>query len=286
VADGEKPPEREADTGARLRSRLGALTLAGAVAWLLRGTGRRLFRGVREGVRSARLIFYGLIVVALSVVTCSYGVDPAGLTREYGEPIPATKAAATDFLERAEAALLAAPDRRAIRITLTQEEATSVLSLGLMLPEVMRAMESVPQERMREAPSVAEMRAVIRSHRSAVEAEGGWIGRALGALDPDLRTGDTQVRFTADGEVVMGGYVQAWSFKLPALLVVRPRASSGELVLDFVQGRLGRLPAPEWIFDRLGDGIAALVLMGREHAEVSEITVRPGRLVLEGRLAP
>ena len=93
-----------------------------------------------------------------------------------------------------------------------------------------------------------------------------------------------QVRFTGAGEIVVAGYVQAWRFKQPALVVFAPRARSGTLELDFVKGRLGRLPAPSWAFDLLGRLAASLILQGRDYAEISNLTVAPGRLTFEARV--
>jgi hypothetical protein len=69
------------------------------------------------------------------------------------------------------------------------------------------------------------------------------------------------------------------------MFVVAPSARSGELELDFVQGRLGRVPAPAFVFDLLGAAIARTVLLGREYAEVAELTVGAGTLSFEGRVA-
>jgi hypothetical protein len=98
------------------------------------------------------------------------------------------------------------------------------------------------------------------------------------ALDPHLRTGDVQVRFTREGQVVLAGYVQAWRWQQPALVVMAPSAGAGAMSLDFVQGRLGRVPAPEWAFDLLGRTVASLLLAGEDWVSVSELAVEEDRM--------
>ena len=90
-----------------------------------------------------------------------------------------------------------------------------------------------------------------------------------------------QVRFTGSGDVVVAGYVQAWGWRQPGLVVFAPRAQRGVLELDFVKGRLGRMPAPAWAFDMLGRLVASLILLGDDYAEISDLTVTEGRLAFE-----
>jgi hypothetical protein len=268
----------------QLRTGIGKVSRGGVALALLKGTLGGVFRRLRFTKGKLVAFGIGLLVLFLSVATCSFGVNPVSLTEEYGDPIPATTDAANRFVQKTGASVRRASTNRSIRLTITEAEATSALSLGLMIPELMRAVETVPQEEIRGATSLEDLREILRDSEQAERADQTWGERIASFFDPDLRTGDTQVRFTEAGEIVVAGYVQAWSFKQPALLVVRPRAGSGELELDFVKGRLGRLPAPEWAFDKLGQLISALILMGRDHVEISEITVDPGRLTFAGRL--
>ena len=249
--------------------------------------GRMLFGWIRLPRLRARRVgvfLFGILIVVLSVTTCSWGMDPATLTADYGTPVPATKDAASRLLTRAGNAIRNAPNSRNLRISVTEEEATSALSLGMLLPEVMRAMESIPAEELEAIPTVEGMRERLRQEEEAALESRTLTQRIFGFFDPRLRTGDTQVRFTADGEIVVGGYIQAWRWKQPALVVVAPRATSGELALDFVRGQLGRLPAPEWAFDKLGELLSSLILLGQDYAEITEMTVTEGRMSFLGRV--
>jgi hypothetical protein len=47
---------------------------------------------------------------------------------------------------------------------------------------------------------------------------------------------------------------------------------------------LGRLPAPELVFDLMGELIASAVLLGQDYAEISELSVGKGTLSFVGRI--
>lgn len=248
----------------------------------------------------------GVLVMLLSVTTCSSGVEVAALAEEYGPPVPATREAALGFVTRTSAAFREAPTTRRLSFQVTESEATSALSLGLMIPELMLAMQSMTQDEVQAFDDLAELRDHLRSRAtrggagaapagaplsgtplSGVSMEGygsAFSERVRSVLDPRLRSGDVQVRFTPAGEVVVAGYVQAWRWKQPALLVFAPRARSGELELEFRRGQLGRLPAPRWAFNGLGRLAASLVLKGRDYAEISQLTVEDGTLSFTGVL--
>ncbi len=279
-------PEQQEQVAAaleRAQSQLGRFAKLGCLGLLA----RMLFGWIRLprlGTKKVAVFLFGVLIVALSVTTCSWGVDPASMTAEYGDPVPATKDAANRLVTRAGDAIRGAPSSRRLRITVTEEEATSALSLGMLFPEVMRVMETIPADELEGIETVEGMRERLRQQEEIDLRNRTFGQRIVGFFDPRLKTGDTQVRFTADGEIVVGGYVQAWRWKQPALIVVAPRATSGKLELDFVRGQLGRLPAPEWAFDKLGDLLSSLILLGQDYAEISELSVTEGRMTFVGRV--
>jgi len=268
---------------------LAGISVGGILGGFLRRRVRRAVGGRRRRRRLLRRFGFGLLIVVSSVATCSFGVDPSTLTASYGDPVPAATEDAARILTRGAEALQSAPQAGSVRLTLTEVEATSALSLGMMVPELMRAADRIPQEEIRQINDLDVLRERIWSEAEAQREEMaerlGFFERIVLKLDPKLRTGDVQVRFEETGEVVVAGYVQAWRFRQPGLVVVAPRARDGQLTLDFVSGRLGRLPLPERAFDWLGSWLASAVLLGREYAEVSEISVDDGRLTFEGRVA-
>jgi len=269
---------------ARARSAFGSVSRVGLLGLALRWVLRPMIRLPRITRRKVAILGVGLLVVVLSIATCSAGVSLNTLTAEYGEPIPATTDAARQLVQRAARAVQNASTSGRFRIAVTEAEATSTLSLGLMLPELMQAMETLPPEAARQARTIEELRALLRQQEARRNGERTFRERVAALFDPRLRTGDVQVRFTDAGEIVVAGYVLAWRWKQPALVVFAPRATSGQLTLDFVKGRLGRVPAPAWAFDRLGALVASLVLQGRHYAEISALTVEQGRLTFVASL--
>ena len=265
----------------RARATLGGVSRVGCLGLIFRGFLRSLIPRWRFRGRKLVVFLIGVLIAGLSVVTCSAGVDLASLTAEYGEPVPATREAARRFLVRSGKALQRASSSGRLRLTVSETEATSALSLGLAIPELMRAMETMPPEEIQGIDDVDKLREVLRQREAEGRESRGWRERIAAALDPRLRTGDVQVRFTGDGEIVVAAYVQAWRWQQPALVVFAPHARSGELELDFVRGQLGRLPAPVWAFDRLGGLVSSLILLGRDYAEISNLTVEDGRLTFE-----
>ena len=235
-----------------------------------------------------RVLAFGLLVVALSVTTCSFGVDPDSLTASYGSPIPASAEAAKRFVDKSVAAMQGMTSSNVFRLTVTESEATSALSLGMMMPELMRTVEAIPPEEIHSATDLEALRERVwkeeRATRDAMLEDLSFSRRILMKLDPRLRTGDVQVRFEESGEVVLAGFVQAWSFRQAAMFVLAPSARSGQLELDFVEGRLGRLPAPEFAFDLLGDLIGSVILLGEDYLEISGLSVGAGTLTFVGRV--
>jgi hypothetical protein len=127
------------------RAALGALVVGGA--W------GRLGRIPRLLGRRLRVFAFGLLIAVLSVTTCSFGVDPASLTEAYGEPVPASADAAIRFMEKGANAIEGLSDESALHLTVSQSEATSALSLGMMLPQLMATLGRIPPEEVRSATS-------------------------------------------------------------------------------------------------------------------------------------
>lgn len=94
---------------------------------------------------------------------------------------------------------------------------------------------------------------------------------------------DAQVRSTEWGEIAVLGYLCLLRWQQPMHLMVALRATRGELVLDFVSGRVGPVRLPGFVFDPLGRALARVVLAGQAFAEITEISVQEGRLTVAGR---
>lgn len=224
-----------------------------------------------------------MVVAGLSLTYCSSESDLEGWTVPYGRPVPVSEEAATSFFEKVASAGRQGAETHRVSLTITEREATSALALSAEVAEVYQAMQSMSPEEI-EAADPARIRERVR-RREARESDGSLGGRIAHALNPRIGLREAQVRFLANGRIVVSGWVYAWRWRQPALIVVAPRAERGEMELDFVEGRLGRLPAPEWLFDQTGRLLSSVILMGRDYAEITALRVEQGRLVLRGEVA-
>lgn len=224
-------------------------------------------------------------MVLLSVAACSVGVDSSDYLAEYGDPEPVSDEAARDLVARGASKLQALAEDGTLRVTVNEIEARSVLAVGLRLDELARMMRSISPERVRQSTGIED---VLDVFAERVAAGGGGMNprtlrdRVVSILDPHVE--DPQVRFSGSGQVLVAGSVAFWRFRQPALLVVVPSVDDGVVHLEFAKARLGRLPAPRWLFNRLGSSLASTFLLGRDYGEITEIQVSEGELSVVGKI--
>jgi hypothetical protein len=167
---------------------------------------------------------------------------------------------------------------------------TSFLNVGSQIAEQL--------QRYQDVETLSDLAAIENIDKLEVEGlEGEALKRwqqlaqrreGLGGLRlPDLRLRlairEPQVYFKGNGQIVVRGYGQVRKVRQPLRIVVAPHAREGELVLDFVEGKLGPVPLPEGLFDLIGKVLAQVILAGQDYAEIQEITVGEGTLTLRGR---
>jgi hypothetical protein len=205
-------------------------------------------------------------------------------------PPPATSAgSAGRFVEKLSTAGQGAADTGRFTLTVTEEEVTSFLSIGAILRRQLGTfpvddLGTLPIDDLGQIQGIPELEGVDLDSWQELLGQQGRLP-ALGDDRPRLRltVGDPRVYFRSNGHIIVRGNAQFLILKVPARVVAAPRASQGELVLDFVEGQLGAVPMPEIIFDYLGTGLAQALLAGREYAEISEIRVTDGVATISGR---
>ena len=164
---------------------------------------------------------------------------------------------------------------------LTQEEATSFLTVGAT---IVQQLQTVPIEDLRQIQSIPGLDGIegIEEWQRLVEqAERLENVRLPSNENLQLTIEEPQVHFRGNGRILIRGTVALLTVRQPVRLVVAPRASQGELVLDFVEGQLGPVPMPEFLFDYVGQGLAGALLAGQEYAEITEIRVGEGTLTFQ-----
>jgi len=192
-------------------------------------------------------------------------------------PAPATsRATALSFVRKALTAGQNAVEGGAFTLTITDSEVTSFLNIRRDLMGELGGVGMDNLGQIEGLEGLGEEGINIDAWRDLLQQrdEGG-------PLRPRLR--EARVHFKANGDVVARGEFALLRWRFPARFVVAPEASEGEMVLDFVEGQIGRVNLPEPVFDLLGKGVAQALLAGQEYAEISQIRVSAGTLTISGR---
>jgi len=241
----------------------------------------------RSRARRPVSITAGAVVLCVTLWGGAFwGVSPETLTSRYGEPVPSSAAAAVRFLEAGGRAIRDTDEGERLAVTLTEEEASSAFSLGLMLPRLRALVEPIPHDELRAEQSFEALHDRIwEAHvamRDSASAARSVPARMLAMLAPRARMREVQVRFEDSGEVVAAGYLELWGVDLPLLLAVIPSARGGALELAYVRGRAGRLPVPGVFFGLVRDAVSRAAMTGGSGAEIAEIVVGQGSLTVVG----
>jgi len=229
----------------------------------------------RVRLRSAMLLLSASLLVALLLSGCQTELPDDG-------PPPATsQEAALRFVNKVVTAGENAAETGRISITITQEEATSFLTVGAT---IVQQLQTVPIEdlgQIQSIPGLDGIEGIEEWQRLVEQAERLENVRLPSNENLQLTIEEPQVHFRGNGRILIRGTVALLTVRQPVRLVVAPRASQGELVLDFVEGQLGPVPMPEFLFDYVGQGLAGALLAGQEYAEITEIRVGEGTLTFQ-----
>jgi hypothetical protein len=239
---------------------------------------------LRHRLPGAPLFFVAALFLVPLLSSCQLpGFLQAELPDD-GPPIATSQAAARRFVEKVTAAGENAVETKRLDLTITEVELTSFLSIASELSEQLRAhnVQSLEDlERLQDSPELRD----IEGLQEWTELLRGREGLPnLGLLDLSLRVQirEPQVHFQSNGHIIIRGYVEVLGQRQPLRLVLAPRASQGELVLDFVEGKLGPVSVPEELIDQVGTGLAKLIMAGDEYIEITQIRVDDGSLTISG----
>jgi hypothetical protein len=238
------------------------------------------------------IFFLALLLLCICTIC---GIVGAGRLLEANSPntlpndcpeIIVSQDAAIDFLTNVATALQRAPQTGQVRLTMTEEEITSVVALSAQLAERVQSLQNLnnlsPEQlqRLKGLEDASQLEALQNLLQSQKEEPTGL----LPDLSLRLTLEEPQICMKEDQGLVIRGYASVRDWRQPVRIITAPRAAEGELVLDFVEGNLGQIPMPEMLFDLLGKGISGAILAGQEYVEVTEISVGDGTLTLAGQL--
>lgn len=233
---------------------------------------------ITQSVRLATLLVAAMVAV-LILSGCQAELP------DDGSPPEISAAAARRFAEKAVAAGQIAANTGRFELTVTEGEATSFLNIGIIL---LQQTQTLPLEDLEQIQGIPELEGIDVTQWRALLEQRERLPTLPGLNDRGLRlrltVDEPLVRFRGDGRMVVRGDVKVLILDFPVRFVVAPRASEGELMLDFVEGQLGALPMPEIIFDLVGSGLSNAILMGQEQtgAQITEISVARGTLTIRG----
>jgi len=222
-----------------------------------------------------------LVGMSLVVIGCTGTGGQVTELPDDGPAPPTSRAAALSFVQKALTAGQSAAESQSIILVLTDAEVTSFLGIRA---ELTRDLEKVGIEQIGQIEGLEE----LGGGGLNIEAWQGLFGtdgQPRERLIPRVRIGlrEPQVYFKADGRVIARGYLALLKWRVPVRVVVAPRALEGEMELDFVEGQIGAVKAPEFVFDLLGKGIAEALLAGQAYAQITQIQVEAGALTISGR---
>lgn len=241
---------------------------------------------------SKRPLHFAFVLTLAASLACSLPSLGEPELPDDGPAVPVSQEAAASFVIKVLAVGDQASQSQSVRFTVTQEEVTSALSYGAEIAAYSQGgplFEGLGDLPVEDLPA-DELPAEAQRFRDLAESLGGLTGsqdsERGGGLLPDLRLKleEPQVYFRGDGRMILRGHGVLWRWRQPLRVVIAPRAAEGELELDFVEGQLGALPLPEFLFDPLGDLISRALLAGQEYAAITEITVTEGVLTFAGEL--
>lgn len=225
------------------------------------------------------------VLLTFSTLACTLPGGSEASLPDDGPPVAVSQGAASSFAAKA---LASAEGSGTLSFTITQEEATSAVAVGVQLMTLSK--NNPLLENFDEIPDQIDLDQMTEDLEVTPEIE-ALLKRFSGSDGqgpnlPNLRLGldEPQIYFKGDGRMILRGYGLLGNWRLPLRVVTKPRAARGELELDFVEGQIGRLPLPEFLFDPLGKVVSRMLLAGQDYAEISQLTVGPGTLTFTGRV--
>jgi hypothetical protein len=226
------------------------------------------------------LIVVGLII-ALFVATTGASLP------DDGEPIAISPDDALVFARKLTVAAGDATSTKAVSIVVTDEEVTSFLAIASLLSGELQTAGGSGD--LSELTSLGDAIpggnvASVDNWKDLVESQGG-IGSVLTrGLDLRVAIQEPEVRFTAEGEVIIRGYGKVAFITVPARLVVKPQIVDGQVEFDLVEGQFGRLPLPGAMSNLAESAIERALLGGYDIASVERIIVSDGTFAFTGQL--
>ena len=239
--------------------------------------------GGRSTARRLQVWLSLCVALVLGLGGCSANQpDGASIQLPNDGPLPPiSRSAALSFVQKTLTAGQSAVENGAVTLILTDAELTSFLNIRT---ELTRELQEAGVDQLGQIEGLQELAPDdinVDAWRSLLGANETGRGLRLPRLRLGLR--DPRIYFRGNGYVIARGDATLLKWKLPIRAVVAPYADEGEMSLDFIEGQVGPVHVPEFLFDLLGKGLATALLAGHEYAEITRIQVTSGTLTLSGQ---
>jgi hypothetical protein len=205
---------------------------------------------------------------------------PGGEMPDDGPPPPISRAAALSLVRKTITAGENALNTQTFTLTLTDSEVTSFLSIREQLSSELESLDLTQIGQLEGLEGLDAANIDIGAWNELL-GQGAAARGGLPRLRP--RLGASQVTFRDDGAIIARSTIMFLRWEIPVRLVTAPRASQGELVFEFIEGQIGQVKLPEPVFNLLTRGLAEVLLMGQDYAQITEIRVSSGVFTISGR---
>ncbi|MFP3854348.1 MAG: hypothetical protein ACLFWD_08665 [Anaerolineales bacterium] len=240
--------------------------------------------------RASRPILLVALTLAMLSVACSMPFSGPAELPDDGPPVAVSKESAASFVSKVLQSSQQAAQTQSVRFTVTDEEVTSALSFAADIAafsqgsQAFEGLEGFDPGALdgQDLPPEVERLRDLGDLLGQFSGEGGGTGSGL--LDLRLRLEEPQVYFLASGDMILRGYGRFSRWRFPMRVVVAPSIQADQIELDFVEGQLGAVPLPAFIFDPLGGLFGQALLAGQDYAEITELTVTEGALTFAGQV--
>ncbi len=266
---------------------------AGALGGLLAGG---LLRTLRRRLVPI-LILVGLVVLLLWLTS-------GGTLPDDGEPIPVSADDALALATKVVDAVGDAPGTKEVVLSVSDREVTSFLAIAAVLRSGLEdaggtgSLEQLPelegqlpdlQGRLEDLANArgdtsSDDALSVEKWRELIESEDGLGSVFSRGLDLRVTIKEPEVRFNADGSIIVRGYGRWALLNVPARLVVRPQIVENQVQFEVVEGQFGRLPLPTFLSNVASNIIERALLAGHEIASVDVIDVSEGTMRFSGRI--
>lgn len=241
---------------------------------------------MKPWMRREAVAFRFLVLASLMLVLAGCG-GGNGNPLDIDEGVVQTSPeAAQSFVEKVVATGQEGADGDEVTLTVTQEEVSSFLDLASRVARQAAAQgaDSLSDLERMDPDTLPEGTEDLPELLAALRAQGDVPDVQLPDLEFWSRVSEPRVYFKENGQIAVVGLVDLLGSQQRVRVVAVPRPEGDRVFLTFVEGSIGSVRVPAWLAERVMANVDALLLMGQDYAEISQVVVSQGEMSVTGRL--